>query len=127
MSLFGGMRVRKGEGLAMFSTRTSSLSAVACCLMLLASLAAWLSVPPDALMPVHWGPTLQPDRFASKASASGWIALLTMPALILMLPSLLARAFWTIDPRAVTAAWWGGHAVLLLIHGVICLGVLGVF
>jgi uncharacterized membrane protein len=93
--------------------------------MLLAGVATWLSVPPDALMPVHWGPTLQPDRSVRKIGLAGLLALMIVPMLTLVVPSILTRASWSIDPRTVPAAWWGSHAVLVALHAWMCLSVLG--
>ena len=93
--------------------------------MLLAGVATWLSVHSDALMPVHWGPTLQPDRSVRKIGLAGLLALMIVPMLTLVVPSILTRASWSIDPRTVPAAWWGSHAVLVALHAWMCLSVLG--
>ena len=76
-------------------------------------------------MPVHWGPILEPDNYASKAHPSAWFALTIVPALTLVLPNLLTRASWFVDPRIGPATWWGSHAVLVVVHAVMCLTVLG--
>jgi hypothetical protein len=59
-----------------------------------------------------------------KTGSAGLLALMVVPLLTLVVPSILTRATWSVDPRAVPAAWWGSHAALVALHAWMCLSVL---
>jgi uncharacterized membrane protein len=92
-------------------------SAVVIGAMLLVGAWAWLQLPADAQVPIHWGPDGQPDDWAGKT-----IGLLLMP----LVATGIAVLFWLIpkiEPRrtnlersatAYGAIWVG---VLLLLGG----------
>lgn len=90
--------------------------------MALASAAAWLELPGDAQVPVHWGLDGRPDRFASKAQA-----LLLMPALVVVTAAIMAGAPF-LEPRRANLArsgklyariWVGSLVIMALSHAVI--------
>jgi uncharacterized membrane protein len=76
-------------------TRTSLAAASLLVVLTLvaAGIATALAIPADMQLPVHWGLSGEPDRFAGK-----WAALL-MPAGIVALVSLLFWALPFIEPR----------------------------
>jgi uncharacterized membrane protein len=89
---------------------------------------AWLQLPTDALVPIHWGPNGEPDAFADKT-----LGLLVLPAVTACLAAVL-WAIPSIEPRrenlarsatAYRATWLG--AVLLLggLHGLAVAAALG--
>lgn len=82
--------------------------------MVLASVWAWLQLPADAQVPIHWGPSGQPDGWADKTTG-----LFLMPAVALAITGLFI-VIPRIEPRrtnlerSVTAyrAVWIGVIVL---------------
>jgi uncharacterized membrane protein len=92
---------------------TVSLAAIA--LMLLAGAWAWLSLPPGAQVPIHWGVDGQPDGYADKT-----VGLFLLPGVAVGVV-LLFVAIPRIEPRRANlersgkayGAMWIGVMVLL--------------
>jgi uncharacterized membrane protein len=93
------------------------VSAAVIGVMVLASAWAWLQLPSDAQVPIHWGPSGQPDDWADKT-----VGLWLMPVIATGVAALLAlipryeprRANLARSSRAYGAVWIG---VMLLIGG----------
>lgn len=85
--------------------------------MALASAWAWVQLPPDAQVPIHWGADGQPDDWADKT-----VGLWLMPAIVAGVAVLLAfiprfeprRSNLARSSRAYGAVWIG---VMLLLGG----------
>lgn len=99
------------------------VSAVVVGVMLVASAWAYVTLPADAQVPIHWGPDGRPDGFADKA-----IGLFLLPA-VTCLVALLLAVIPRIEPRranlersgkAYAATWIG---VVLLLGGLHLLAV----
>ena len=69
------------------------VGALTIALMLAISAYAWIALPDDARLPVHWGVDGEPDRYGSKVEA-----LLLSPAIALGIVLLLA-VLPRIEPR----------------------------
>jgi len=89
---------------------------------------AWLQLPGDASIPVHWGVDGQPDRYGGK-----WEGLLLMP-LIFVGISVLFAFIPRIDPRrgnilnsqgAYQAVWWAMLIFFAGLHATLILNILG--
>jgi uncharacterized membrane protein len=91
--------------------------------MLLVSALAWLQLPADARVPIHWGPDGQPDDWADKT-----LGLFLMPAIAAGVATLLAfvprfeprRTNLARSSKAYGATWIG---VMLLLGGLHVLAV----
>jgi uncharacterized membrane protein len=91
--------------------------------MLLASAWAWVQLPADAQVPIHWGPDGRPDDWADKT-----LGLFLMPIVAAGVATLLAliprfeprRANLARSSRAYGATWIG---VMLLLGGLHLLAV----
>lgn len=91
--------------------------------MLLVSAWAWLQLPADAQVPIHWGPDGQPDDWADKT-----LGLFLLPAVAAGVATLLAliprfeprRANLARSSKAYGATWIG---VMLLLGGLHLLAV----
>jgi uncharacterized membrane protein len=103
-------------------------SAVIIVMMLILSAWAWVQIPPDQKIPVHWNLSGQVDRYGGKVEG-----LLGMPLLVLFLVGLFAT-ITRIEPRkmnlqrsmkAYTAIWIAGLVVLLATHIFCILSALG--
>lgn len=99
------------------------VSAAVIGVMLLASAWAYVNLPADARVPIHWGPDGQPDGFADKA-----LGLILLPGITLLV-SLMLAVIPRIEPRranlersgkAYAATWIG---VVLLLGGLHLLAV----
>lgn len=97
--------------------------------MLVASGAAWLFLPADAQLPVHWGLDGRPDRFASKR-----LALLLMPGMTAVTAAIMAAVPY-LEPRRSNLArsgmfygrlWVGSLLLLAVCHAAILGSALGV-
>jgi uncharacterized membrane protein len=99
------------------------VSAAVIGVMLLASAWAYVNLPADARVPIHWGPDGQPDGFADKA-----LGLFLLPGITLLVTLLLAviprieprRANLERSGKAYAATWIG---VVLLLGGLHLLAV----
>lgn len=74
------------------SGKIAAIGAGAAAIAFLVSLYAWFQVPPDAQIPIHWGLSGEPDRFAGRE------ALFYLPILLLGAGALLA-VIPLIEPR----------------------------
>lgn len=90
---------------------------------------AWVQIPADQLIPVHWGINGEPDRYGSKFEG-----LLLMPIIFTAVTALLA-VIPRIDPRgqnilrsgkAYGALWIGMMLFFLALHAILILNTLGV-
>ncbi len=87
--------------------------------MLLASAWAWVQLPDDALVPIHWGPSGQPDDWADKT-----FGLFFMPAIAAAIAVLFVfiprfeprRANLERSATAYRAVWIGVVALLGGLH-----------
>ncbi len=86
------------------------------------SLVTMNKLPHGVDIPVHWGPSGEPDRFASRSEALWYVWL--VPAITVAMTALFA-AIPYIDPRqrnidtgrrAYLAAWIGAMVLMALIH-----------
>lgn len=96
--------------------------------MLALSAWAWLRLPADALVPIHWGPTGEPDGFADRT-----VGLLLLPGAA----ALVAAVLWvvpSIEPRrenlarsatAYRATWIGVMLLFGGLHGLAVASALG--
>jgi uncharacterized membrane protein len=75
-----------------------AVSGIVLAVMLVASLWAWLQLPADARVPIHWGPDGQPDGWADKT-----VGLFLMPAIAGLVAILLA-AIPRFEPRRTNLA-----------------------
>ncbi|MET8046752.1 SdpI family protein [Streptosporangium sp. NPDC005286] len=85
------------------------------------SIWGWTQIPDDALLPVHWGPSGEADRFAGKVEALGLLPLIMLGLCVMfvVLPRLLPRQGNMANSAHVyTAAWIGSLALLTGIHTV---------
>lgn len=103
-------------------------SAAMLAVMGIASLYAWIALPADARIPVHWGLDGMPNRFGGKAEA-----LLLQPAIAVFSTALFAL-LPKIEPRrrhllqsskAYFAAWMAVLGLLTVLHVAIVLAALG--
>jgi len=103
-------------------------SGVVAILMFALSGWAWLQLPGDASIPVHWGIDGQPDRYGGK-----WEGLLLMPLIFVGITVLFAF-IPRIDPRrgnilnsqgAYQAVWWVMLLFLTGLHLTLILNILG--
>jgi uncharacterized membrane protein len=98
--------------------RPAIISAVVIGILVVISAWAWLSLPADTEVPIHWGPDGQPNGYASKT-----VGLFLVPLILVGVSAL----FWvipTIEPRranfaksgkAYTAIWIG---MVVLLAGI---------
>lgn len=96
--------------------------------MLLISGWAWSQIPDDALVPVHWNISGEPDRYGSKFSGLFTLPLITTGLVILFsfLPYIdPKRANLARSRKAYLAAWAVILIFMLLVHGVVTLEVVG--
>ncbi|HZT05542.1 MAG TPA: SdpI family protein [Chloroflexota bacterium] len=68
---------------------------------------AWVLLPSDAWLPVHWGPSGQPDRYGGKGEA-----LLVTPAMAAVVTAILALLPRVEPRRANLIASSGAYAVI---------------
>lgn len=96
--------------------------------MLAISAYGWVKIPSGEQIPVHWGPSGEPDRYGGKAEG-----LLVTPGIGVFL-TLLFTFLPRIDPRranlaksqkAYTAVWAGTLIMMLIIHSVVVAAALG--
>ena len=89
---------------------------------------AWLVLPGDAMLPVHWSAGGDPDRYAGK-----WEALATLPAIAFLLSAILA-VLPAIEPRrrhllqsskAYVRIWLAALGVMAFIHLALVAAALG--
>lgn len=104
------------------------LSALGVAVMAAFSAFAWVTLPADTRMIVHWGLDGQPDRWASKETALIIAPLTGIGVTVLF--AVLSR----VDPRGdhlmrsagvFLAGWIGAILVLTYIHGAVVLTALG--
>ncbi|GAA0824253.1 SdpI family protein [Streptosporangium amethystogenes subsp. fukuiense] len=96
-------------------------SAVALLVSAGVSIWGWIQIPDDALLPVHWGPSGEADRFAGKIEALGLLPLIMLGLCVMfvVLPRLLPRRrHMASSAHTYTAAWIGSLALLTGIHTV---------
>ncbi|MER6177250.1 SdpI family protein [Streptosporangium sp. NPDC001681] len=96
-------------------------SAVALLVSAGVSIWGWIQIPDDALLPVHWGPSGEADRFAGKAEALSLppLIMLGLCVLFVVLPRLFPRRRNMADSaHAYTAAWIGSLALIAGVHTV---------
>jgi uncharacterized membrane protein len=96
--------------------------------MLIVSMWGWMSTPPDAHIPVHWGLDFRPNGYAPKA-----VGLLMLPGMVALL-SLLFATLPIIEPRRVNlfasrklylAGWYGAVTLLAVLHFLIAMTAVG--
>ncbi len=89
---------------------------------------AWLVLPGDAMLPVHWSAGGDPDRYAGK-----WEALATLPAIAFLLSAILA-VLPVIEPRrrhlfqsskAYVRIWLTALGIMAFLHLTLVAAALG--
>lgn len=89
---------------------------------------AWLRLPADVQLPVHWGPSGEADRYGSKLEALALLPaiMLGVSVLFAVLPRLLPRREnLASSARAYLAAWIGALLLMGGIHTVSVLNAVG--
>jgi uncharacterized membrane protein len=96
--------------------------------MLLLSGWAWMQVPADQKIPVHWGLSGKPDRFGGKFEGLFLLPLMTIGliALFALIPRIEPRKLnLERSRRAYIAIWTGVLGMMAVVHALVVLSALG--
>jgi uncharacterized membrane protein len=90
---------------------------------------AWIALPADASLPVHWGTSGSPDRYGGKGEALLLVPIVAvaMTGLLAVVPSLEPRReHLAASAGSYYAIWLSLIAFMAVVHAAIVLEVLGV-
>jgi uncharacterized membrane protein len=108
--------------------RLAIFSAIVIGAMVVLSAWAWLQLPADAQVPIHWGPSGEPDGWAGKTIGLFLMPLVTIgiAALLWAIPSIEPRrANLEKSGRAYGAIWIALILLLAVINAVIVAAAVG--
>jgi len=90
-------------------------SAVALLVSAGVSIWGWIRIPDDALLPVHWGPSGEADRFGGKTEALLMLPLIMLGLCVLfvVLPRVLPRRRHLASSASTYTTAWIGSLVLM--------------